>query len=56
MKKSIGDEVDIRTANFKDDFISIDELRGVKIALKELEIKVKSKVDSSAYHDEMTKK
>lgn len=52
----INEQVDMRTASHKDEFISLDELRTVKIAIKEIDIKLKTKLDIAAHTEECGKR
>lgn len=55
-KRLIEEQVDMRTARLKDDFVGIEEIRPVKILIKEIEVRLRSKVDQAAYNDECQKK
>jgi hypothetical protein len=50
-KRLIEEQVDMRTASYKGEFISLDELRPVKIAIKEIEVRLRSKLDVSTFND-----
>jgi hypothetical protein len=52
----INEQVDMRTSSHKDEFISLDELRAVKIAIKEIDIKLKQKVDGVAYAEDLARR
>lgn len=51
-KRLIEEQVDMRTSSHKDEFISLDELRPVKIAIKEIEVRLRNKLDVSTFTDE----
>lgn len=55
-KRLIEEQVDMRTARLKDEFVSLDEIRPVKIMIKELEVRLRSKVDNILYVDECQKR
>ena len=55
-KRLIEEQVDMRTARLKDEFVSLDEIRPVKIMIKELEVRLRSKVDNIIYVDECQKR
>lgn len=55
-KRLIEEQVDMRTARLKDEFVSLDEIRPVKITIKELEVRLRSKVDNIIYVDECQKR
>ena len=55
-KRLIEDQVDLRTARLKDEFVSMEELRPVKITIKEIEVRLRSKVDQGTYQDECQKR
>jgi hypothetical protein len=55
-KRLIEEQVDMRTARLKDEFVSLDEIRPVKITIKELEVRLRSKVDNILYVDECQKR
>jgi len=42
----------MRTASHKDEFVSLDEIRPLKIAIKENEVRLRSKLDVAIFNDE----
>lgn len=55
-KRLIEEQVDMRTGRLKEEFISLDEIRPMKITIKEIEVRLRSKVDQDSYADECQKR
>ena len=52
----IEEQVDMRTARLKDEFVSLEEMRPIKITIKEIEVRLRSKVDQGTYMDDSHKR
>lgn len=55
-KRLIEEQVGMRTASYKEEFISLDEIRPLKIAMKELEVRLRSKLDTVAFNEDVEKR